>query len=92
MHKWLQATVAAVIVTLLVLAYGGVSSIRYGLTDGQYNRINMAAETADVAELNRLLVTLRSPDGKSIVMYWIKQFMDSSSLPALVETLSYDVS
>jgi len=92
MARWLQAIGAIVVILLLVLAYGGMSSIRYGLTDRQYDRINKATETADVAELNRLLVELRSPEGKTIVMYWIDQFSDSSSLPALVKTLSYDLS
>jgi len=92
MARWLQVVIATVVIVLLVLAYGGMSSIRYGLTDRQRERINKATETADVAELNRLLVELRSPVGKTIVMYWIDQFSDSSSLPALVKTLSYDLS
>lgn len=93
MKDWL-AVLGLVVAVFVISAvvYVGSSSIRYGgPSDKEYGDIELAGQVRDVEKLNRILITSRSPSTKLIVMYHLERIKSPTSVPALLQTLSYDL-
>jgi hypothetical protein len=92
MPKWFwRLFVPGGALLLLALGYLGTSSLRYGPNIHDYPKVKELAGQGDVAGLNQALLEFRSLSTKSVVLSFLSDSKDDSSIPVFVKMLSFDL-
>lgn len=80
---------AALTVTIVLTAWGGISSVRYGYQPKEYKLMESLEAARDVEGLNRLLVQTHSAETKGFVLLALRRFDDPSSARPVVKHLGF---
>ncbi|MGE5485578.1 MAG: hypothetical protein ACM3X4_11220 [Ignavibacteriales bacterium] len=82
---------ALVVPTVVALALATSSSWLYMGEGKQYQELVRYEGQRDITSINYPMLRTRSPEIKMIALAYIEDFLDDSSIPALVKMLSYDL-